>query len=300
MAQRVGRWIGILALAALGVFVLYVLWAREPVIDPMAPLPPGRLPPRLVAAGAGLASVGNCESCHSVLPQALFAGGAAIRTPFGALYGSNITPDAETGIGRWSLDAFRRTMKEGVSADGRHLYPGMPYEHFSALSDDDIAAIYAFLMTRPAVHAEAPHNRLIWPTNYRPFLAAWKTLFVRPGRFVPQSSSDPVWNRGAYLAEALAHCGSCHNPRNALGAEKDERRLSGGVADNWKAPAIDGSGVRWRSDELERYLRTGRGPDGTIARGPMREVVRSLSRSPSHDVRAIAVYIAERMATHGR
>jgi mono/diheme cytochrome c family protein len=275
-------------------FAAYLLWAREAAIAPVMPSShPTR--PALAAHGAELAQLGDCQGCHTVTAQAPFAGGAAIHTPFGKLYGPNITPDPDAGIGKWSLAAFARALRHGVSRDGRNLYPGLPYEHFASLTDDDVAALYAYLMTQQPVHAIAPANRLIPPTNYRPLLAAWKGLFAHKGGFVPPLGPDPVWNRGAYLAEGLAHCGACHTPRTRFGAENPKHPLAGGRADGWTTPPLDGAGARWNVDQVETYLTTGLAPDGKQARGPMATIVDSLSGVPRSEVHAIAVYIASRM-----
>lgn len=274
-------------------FAAFLMWAHRPALPPIAAR--SAFPPELVSRGAELAQVGDCQGCHTVTARAPYAGGAAIRTPLGRLFGSNITPDPATGIGRWSRDAFARALREGVSADGGQLYPGMPYEHFASVSDDDANALYAFLMSQKPVHAIAPANRLIPPVNYRPFLAAWKKLFAHKGGFVPPPGPDPVWNRGAYLAEGLAHCGACHTPRTLLQAEDPHRPLAGGWADGWRTPPLDGSGARWNADQVETYLTTGRAPDGKQVRGPMAAVVKSLAPVPRPEVHAIAVYIASRM-----
>lgn len=287
------RWVGIAILLALIALAAYLVWAHRPALPPLAQRP--NFAPGQIARGAELAQLGDCQGCHTVTPRAPFAGGAAIRTPLGRLYGSNITPDPDTGIGRWSLAAFARAVRKGVSRDGQHLYPGMPYEHFVSLTDQDVAALYAFMMTRKPIHAIAPANRLIPPVNYRPLLAAWKALFAHKDGFVPPPGPDPAWNRGAYLAETLAHCGACHTPRTLMQAEDPHHPLGGGKADNWVTPPLDGSGARWNVDQVQTYLSTGRAPDGKPARGPMAMVVKSLSGVPQPDVHAIAVYIASRM-----
>jgi len=293
------RIIGVAALAALSMFAVFHLWAYRPPINPIAPLPGHLFTPALVRQGERLANLGDCRSCHSITPMADFAGGPAIRTPLGQLYGPNITPDRATGIGTWSFEAFDRAMRDGVGRDGRHLYPAMPYDHFAALSRDEMAAIYAYLMTRQPVHATAPANRLIFPLQFRPLLAGWKALFIRKRPPLPGPHPDPSWRRGAYLSDGLAHCGACHTPRNWLQGERYHRALAGGRADGWSTPPLDGTGKHWTVAQLETYLLTGRGPDGSRARGPMAKVVAGLARAPREDVHAIAVYIASRMAGAG-
>ena len=216
-------------------------------------------------------------------------------TPFGTIYSSNITPDADTGIGRWPEDAFRRAMRAGVDRDGRHLYPTFPYDHFTHVSDEDDRALYAFLMTRQPVHAVARLNQLPFPLDQRVVIAGWKLLFLRRDGYLPDPARSAEWNRGAYLVEGLAHCGACHTPRNALGAERASASFAGGEADNWSAYAINAQSpapVPWTEEALFNYLRRGFDPDHGTARGPMAEVVGNLSEVPDSDVRAIATYMA--------
>ena len=209
-----------------------------------------------------------------------FAGGLPVPTPFGTIYSSNITPDAETGIGRWSEAAFHRAMRSGVDREGRHLYPTFPYDHFTNVSDEDDRALYAYLMTREPVHAPARENQLSFPLNQRVVVAGWKLLFLHRGTYQPDPTKSAEWNRGAYLVEGLAHCGACHTPRNALGAERASASFAGGDVDNWKAYAINAqspSPVPWDAEALYAYLRDGWHPDHGTARGPMAEVVSNLS-----------------------
>jgi mono/diheme cytochrome c family protein len=278
-------------------FLLFLLWAHRPAIDPIPPPAPSAFAPAEIARGAALAKLGGCESCHSVSNLAAFAGGVAIETPFGTIHGANITPDRETGIGRWSEAAFDRAMHEGVSRDGRHLYPAFPYDHFTRIADSDLRALYAFLMTGRPVHATPPPNSLIPPLGFRPFLAVWKALYFRPARFAPDPGHDALWNRGRYLAEGLGHCGACHTPHGRLGAEKSGRPFAGGWAEGWYAPPLDrnSAAIRaWTADRLFEYLRTGLSPSHGAAAGPMGSVVGNLAAAPPEDVRAIAVYFADR------
>ena len=217
-------------------------------------------------------------------------------TPFGAIFSSNITPDAETGIGRWSEAAFRRAMRSGVDREGRHLYPTFPYDHFTNVSDEDDRALYAYLMTREAVHAPARENQLSFPLNQRVVVAGWKLLFLHRGTYQPDATKSAEWNRGAYLVEGLAHCGACHTPRNALGAERASASFAGGEVDNWQAYALNAqspSPVPWDAAALFAYLHRGWHPDHGTARGPMAEVVNNLSQVSKSDVRAMAIYMSD-------
>jgi mono/diheme cytochrome c family protein len=249
----------------------------------------------LVKHGRELAAIGNCAACHTLRGGKDYAGGLPVPTPFGIIYSSNITPGAETGIGRWPEAAFRRAMRSGVNRDGQHLYPTFPYDHFTNVSDDDDRALYAFLMTRPPVHAPAHANQLPFPLDQRVVIAGWKLLFLHRGSYQPDATQSAEWNRGAYLVEGLAHCGACHTPRNALGAERASASFAGGDVDNWNAFAINAqspSPVPWTAEALFAYLRTGSHPDHGTARGPMAQVVSNLSSVPNSDVRAISTYMA--------
>jgi mono/diheme cytochrome c family protein len=270
-----------------------IIW--RPAFAAIDPPAPQAFDAALVKKGRELAAIGNCSDCHTARGGKSFAGGVPVPTPFGTIFSSNITPDADTGIGRWSEEAFRRAMRSGVNRQGQHLYPTFPYDHFTNVSDDDDRALYAFLMTRPPVSAPARKNDLSFPFNQRFTLAGWKLLFLRHETYRPDPGRSAEWNRGAYLVEGLAHCGACHTPRNALGAERASAQFAGGEVENWHAYAINDqsrSPVPWTADALFDYLRNGFHPDHGTARGPMAEVVSNLSSVPASDVRAIAVYIA--------
>jgi mono/diheme cytochrome c family protein len=284
--------LGVVAVAGLAAGFA-VAW--RPAIAAIEPPAPASFDPALVKRGRELAAIGNCSDCHTVRGGASFSGGLPVPTPFGTIYSSNITPDADTGIGRWPETAFRRAMRSGVNRDGQHLYPTFPYDHFTNVSDEDDAALYAFLMTRPAVHAPARANQLPFPLDQRVTVAGWKLLFLRRGTYQPDSSKSAEWNRGAYLVEGLAHCGACHTPRNGLGAERPNARFAGGDVDNWQAFAINAQSpapIPWTADALYAYLRHGWQVDHGTARGPMAEVVSNLSQVNESDVRAIATYMA--------
>jgi mono/diheme cytochrome c family protein len=287
--------VGGLAIAALtggAIAAFAVTW--RPAIETSEPPAPQSFEPALVKRGRDLAAIGNCSDCHTALGGKSFAGGLPVPTPFGAIYSSNITPDPDTGIGRWPEAAFQRAMRSGVDRAGHHLYPTFPYDHFTNVTDEDDRALYAFLMTRPAVRAPARANDLAFPFNQRFVVAGWKLLFLKRGTYKADSTHSTEWNRGAYLVEGLAHCGACHTPRNALGAEKASASFSGGDVDNWHAYAINAqshSPLPWTTDALFHYLRHGWDSDHGVARGPMAEVTANLSSVPESDVRAIALYM---------
>jgi mono/diheme cytochrome c family protein len=280
----------LIAAAALG---FAVTW--RPAIAAIEPPAPQSFDSALVKRGRDLAAIGNCNDCHTVRGGSSFAGGLPVPTPFGIIYSSNITPDAETGIGRWPEAAFRRAMRSGVNRDGQHLYPTFPYDHFTNVTDADDQALYAYLMTRPPVRAAISDNQLAFPLDQRFVIAGWKLLFFHRTSYQPDTTKSAEWNRGAYLVEGLAHCGACHTPRNALGAERATAQFAGGDVDNWQAYAINGASpapVPWDTEALFSYLSRGWHPDHGVARGPMAEVVSNLSSVPENDVHAIAVYMA--------
>jgi mono/diheme cytochrome c family protein len=294
--MRKSRIIGgvIAALFIAGAIAAFAITWR-PAIAAIDPPTPQSFDTALVKRGRYLAAIGNCSDCHTVRGGKSFAGGLPVPTPFGTIFSSNITPDAETGIGRWSEAAFRRAMRSGVNRDGQHLYPTFPYDHFTNVTDADDQALYAYLMTRQPVRAPARENELSFPLDQRFVIAGWKLLFLRHGTYQPDSTQSAEWNRGAYLVEGLAHCGSCHTPRNALGAERASAQFAGGDVDNWHAYAINAQSpapVPWDADALFAYLRDGWHPDHGVARGPMAQVVSNLSSAPQDDIRAIATYMA--------
>jgi mono/diheme cytochrome c family protein len=270
-----------------------VVW--RPAIAAIDPPAPQAFDATLIKRGRELAAIGNCSDCHTVRGGRNFAGGLPVPTPFGTIFSSNITPDAETGIGRWSEAAFRRAMRSGVNRAGQHLYPTFPYDHFTNVSDQDDEALYAYLMTRQPVRSPARENQLPFPLDQRPVIAGWKLLFFRSPTYRPDPAQSAEWNRGAYLVEGLAHCGACHTPRNALGAERTTAQFAGGDVDNWHAYALNersSSPVPWNAEALFAYLRNGWHLDHGTARGPMAQVVSNLSSVPDSEVRAIAVYMA--------
>src|SRR6266851_393344 len=248
-----------------------------------------------IARGRQLAALGDCAVCHTKADGVINAGGRAVETPFGIIYSTNITPDVETGLGAWSYPAFERAMREGIHRDGRHLYPAFPYPHFAKATDADLQALYAYLMAQAPVRADNPKTTLALPFNWRPLMAGWNALFHRTGVFEADSTKSEIWNRGAYLVEGLGHCGACHSPRNALGAERASAYLAGGFAEGWEAPpltSLSHAPIPWSEDELFAYLRTGESRFHGVAAGPMAPVVKELAGLPDQDIRAMAVYLS--------
>jgi mono/diheme cytochrome c family protein len=299
------EWIAMRArYALLGLLIAVVVliggvfaWAeRYPAIDPIGPPSATSFSKASIEHGALLAALGNCSACHTRIGGGAYAGGFPVETQFGTIHSTNITPDPETGIGRWSEGAFSRAMHDGVDREGHYLYPAFPYDHFTKVTDADIRDLYAFLMTREPIRAEAPANSLPFPLNIRLLVAGWNLLFLERGVFKADPRKSDEWNRGAYLAEGLGHCGSCHTTRNFLGAEKRvSRHFAGGKAEGWDAPALDAASpapAPWTGDELTAFLAKGWHANHGLAAGPMAEVVADVAKLPAADVEALAAYIA--------
>ncbi|MBL0148900.1 MAG: molybdopterin-dependent oxidoreductase [Ideonella sp.] len=267
----------------------------RPAIAPVNASAAGLYSPETLQRGRQLAALGNCVHCHTAPGGAPNAGGRAMVTPFGTIHSTNLTPDADTGIGRWSFSAFQRAMREGVSRDGRHLYPAFPYTAFSRTTDEDLQALYAHLMSQPALSAETPANEMRFPFNQRPLMGLWNALNLQVGPTPAVAARSAQWNRGAYLVNGLGHCTACHTPRDALGAEQSAHAyLTGAAVQGWDAPALGAlsrSPVPWTEDALLRYLRQGHSAEHGIAGGSMAPVVRGLATLPESDVRAMAHYL---------
>jgi mono/diheme cytochrome c family protein len=259
--------------------------------------PAGAASAEAVARGAYLARVGNCIACHSERGGAPFAGGRAIDTPFGTVYSSNLTPDAATGIGEWSAQDFWRALHNGRSRDGRLLYPAFPYPNYTLVTRADSDAIFAYLRSlAPVRRANTPHG-LRWPYSTQAALAVWRALYFTPGSYEADKAQSAEWNRGAYLVTGLGHCSACHTARNAWGASSDMMDLSGGVIpmQNWYAPSLASRGeagvADWDAAQVEKLLRTGVAPRGTVL-GPMAEVVlQSTQYLSDTDAHAMAVFL---------
>lgn len=248
--------------------------------------------------GRYLTIVGDCAACHT-LPGSghVFAGGRPIETPFGELVAPNITPDPETGIGAWTDDEFVNAMTKGTGRHGGHLYPAMPYTYYTKVTRDDALAIRAYLNTLPAVRNPVIADQLPFPFNIRASMIGWDMLFFSPGAFQPVADKSAQWNRGAYLAEGLAHCGMCHTPKNLLGADKSGEQLQGYALQGWFAPDITNNprlGLGgWSVDDIAAYLKTGHNRT-SAATGPMSETLNlSTSHMSDDDLKAIAVYLKD-------
>ena len=253
-------------------------------------------PSSQVERGQYLATAGDCISCHTGPGGKPFAGGGKLDTPFGYLLAPNITPDDETGIGRWSADDFYRTMHEGLNRRGQDLYPAMPYTSYTLVTREDSDAIYAYLRTLEPVKNEVEVNHLRFPFNQRWSMAFWRELYFTPGAFKPVPEQSAEWNRGAYLVEGLEHCSACHSPRNVMGATETKHEYTGAEIDGWFAPNLSSNlstGLGdWSVDDIATYLKTGSRPGHTTTFGPMAEVVHnSTSHLTESDLKAMATYL---------
>ena len=250
----------------------------------------------LVERGKYLAEAADCMACHTSQGGKDYAGGLGMRLPFGALYSTNITPDKETGIGNYSDQDFLKAVQRGIRRDGARLYPAMPFPSYTYMTDADALAIKAYLFSLPPVRVAAPANTLMFPFDQRWAMGFWSVLFTRDSRFEPDASQSPEWNRGAYLAEALAHCGECHTPRSLALALDNRKKFAGAVTAGWRAFNISSDKTTglggWRDEDIVSYLSIGRANGHGTASGPMGEAVdHSFSQLTPEDVHAVVAYL---------
>jgi mono/diheme cytochrome c family protein len=251
-----------------------------------------------IERGRYLAIVGDCAACHTRPGSGqAFAGGLPLETPFGTLVSPNITPDLGTGIGAWTDDEFINSLTRGTGRNGLHLYPAMPYTYMTKITRDDALAIRAYLNTIQPVYNPVKVNQLAFPFDIREGMRAWNDLYFKFGTFQPRADKSPEWNRGAYLAEGLMHCGLCHTPKNAAGGDETSRHLQGYALQGWYAPNITNDERRgvggWSIDDIVAYLKTGHNRT-SAASGPMAdEIAQSSSKMTDADLRAVAVYLKD-------
>jgi mono/diheme cytochrome c family protein len=256
----------------------------------------------IVKRGEYLTRAADCMVCHTAHGGQQYAGGFAFTLPFGTIYSTNITPDKETGIGNYSDQDFIAAMHRGVRKDGARLYPAMPFASYTYMTDDDALAIKAYLFSLAPVRAPARENTLKFPFNQRWLLGAWSVVFNPDTRFKADTSKAPEWNRGAYLAEALAHCGECHTPRNIAFSLDNRKKFGGAETGGWRAYNISGDAATgvgaWSDGDLLAYLTSGHAQNHGTASGPMGEAVsESFSRLFPDDVKAIVAYVRSVPAT---
>ncbi|MFA6112519.1 MAG: cytochrome c [Sphingomonas sp.] len=248
-----------------------------------------------VARGKYLTLAADCQACHTAKGGVPFAGGLPFKLPFGTIWSPNITPDKATGIGGWTDAQFLAALREGKGPKA-HLYPAMPYSAYTWMTDADALAIRAYLATLAPVKRQRPKLTFSFPFNQRWLMSIWGGLFNPNRRFEPNTDRSPEWNRGAYLTEALAHCGECHTPRNLMQALDNRRKYAGAVAAGWRAfniTADKATGVgEWSETELVQYLSQGHAPGRGTATGPMGEAVDlSLRHLTPSDIAAMVTYL---------
>ncbi|SHN84469.1 c-type cytochrome [Bradyrhizobium erythrophlei] len=251
----------------------------------------------LIERGRYLAILGDCAGCHTAANGAPFAGGVALLTPFGTLVAPNITSDPDTGIGNMTNDEFLAALREGRGRNGKRLYPAMPYPAYTKMADDDVRALRAYFATIAPVKNRVESNQLPFPLNIRLAMVFWNGLNFTPGRYQPNPQKSAAWNRGAYIVEGPAHCGTCHTPKTLLGGDKNSAALTGATLQGWFAPDITNDQRKgiggWSQDDLVQYLKTGANK-WTLASGPMAEAVsHSTSRMNDEDILAIATYLKD-------
>lgn len=252
-----------------------------------------------IERGRYLATLGDCAACHTsgVQGSKPYAGGVAIQTPFGLLMGANITPDPDTGIGKWTFDDFQRAMSQGVGHEGVRLYGAMPFTAYTKVTKEDNRAIWEYLQSLQPVHNTVQSNQLPFPFNIRTSLIGWNWINFTQGEYQPDPKKSVEWNHGAYIVAGLGHCGTCHTPKNLLGGDKNSEYLQGGVVEGWMAPDIttnNHTGLgKWTLEDITSYLKTGSNRYD-MATGPMAEEVKNSSqRWTDADLKAVAVYLKE-------
>ena len=258
--------------------------------------PPATSDKDAITRGEYLSKVAHCAACHTSDPAKPFAGGVALGSSFGTMYGSNITPDPATGIGSWSEKEFEGALRRGVGKGGEYLYPSMPYTDFTKISDADVHALYVYFRSIKPIAQKEPSNTMKFPFNVRPGIAAWQAVYFKEGRFVDDDSQSAAWNRGAYLVDGLGHCGACHSPTNVAMAPVKGKSLQGNVIDHWFAPDISGgqySGIKdWSEADLVTFFRKGHNAKNQAAVGPMAQTIDlGLSQLNDGDLAAIATYL---------
>jgi mono/diheme cytochrome c family protein len=250
-----------------------------------------------IERGRYLALLGDCAACHTKPGGQPFAGGVALQTPFGTLVAPNITPDRETGIGNWTQDEFAAALHEGRGHDGTRLYPAMPYPAYTKMTDEDVLALRTYFATLTPVSNKVISNQLPFPLNIRLAMVFWNWLNFAPGRYRPDPAKSAEWNRGGYIVEGAAHCGTCHTPKTFIGGDKTDAALAGATLQGWFAPDITtdprkGIGS-WSKDDLVQYLKTGSN-SWTLASGPMADAVsHSTSKMADEDIAAIVTYLKD-------
>ncbi len=288
--------------------------AEAPAAAPVASATPAAAPATssdpVLERGRYLARAGDCVSCHTAPGKPAFGGGLPMKTPFGTIVSTNISPDPQAGIGAYTEAEFARALREGVARDGHRLYPAMPYPSFARVNDEDMHALFTFFRNGvQPVAQKPPATDLPWPFSMRSLMIGWNWLYLDKGVYQPDTARSAEWNRGAYLVQGLGHCGDCHTPRSMLGGvkaasdKKGEVFLSGAIIDGWYAQPLRHtdrpSMAQWSSEDIVQYLQTGR-TSHTAAFGAMVDVVQNSTQHMStQDLQAVAVYLQSLGAKDG-
>ncbi|MBE7212353.1 MAG: c-type cytochrome, partial [Gluconacetobacter diazotrophicus] len=259
----------------------------------------------LLARGKYLVDMADCASCHSRSGGHRFAGGRPMAMPFGTIYTPNITPDQEFGMGKYTEADLTRVFRKGINRVGNYIYPGMPYPWYSSMRQEDIHAIYAYLMSQAPVHYRVPHNEIYFPFTIRPLISVWNALLTPSYIFKDDPNHSALVNRGDYIVNSFAHCSECHNGYTLLGNGPQAKPLQGGVITKWATPNITNNKIsglgRYTDDQIFRYLKNGYDDVMGPSVGPMRETTDvSLSKMRDEDIRAIVAYLRtqDRPATY--
>jgi mono/diheme cytochrome c family protein len=287
--RRVLQWLLVILLAWWLLAVLWRWWSgRGPVQQVQADA-------QQLALGRYLADAADCAACHTAAGGAPFAGGVPLHSPFGTIHGTNITPDPEHGIGRYTADDFYHALTRGEARDGHQLYPAMPYVSYQSMARADSDAMYAYLMNQPAVKQPNPSNDIHFPSNIRPSLHGWNLLFAGAEARPASQGNSPAWQRGRYLVETLGHCGECHSPRRTLGQVDRDRPLAGNSElGRFAAPDITPQGLAargWDGESLRKYLATGVSAPAVASDEMLNVVNLSTSRLNAGDLDAMTIYL---------
>lgn len=291
MSRRAFIWVG----AITACVVAAIVWFNAEPADDYVPSATNAAPTaEVIERGRALTYLANCQACHTARGGEPFAGGRVLPSDFGTFYSPNITPDADTGIGRWTEHDFWRALHLGYSKDGSLLYPAFPYPSFTKITQQDASAIFAYLKTIKPVSKRAPPHTLRSPYKYRWLLRVWRSLYFKPGVFQADTTKDATWNRGAYLVQ-VSHCDFCHVSRDALGGNHPVSKATGGTVLGWYAPRLNHpteAGLQsWPTESIVDLLQTGRVTNAATL-GPMAEVVyESLQHAPREDLQSMAAYL---------
>ncbi len=281
-------------LVLLAIVIIAILWWREHR-DNTNPVQKVTATDEQIERGRYAARAADCAACHTVQGGGLFAGGFPMETPFGTIHGSNITPSADYGIGRWTKEEFRVAVRDGVTPTGRHLYPAMPYNSYHLMTDDDLDDIYAYLMTRPAVDAPTPENDLPFPFNQRFLMIGWNLLFQNKDPLPAASEGNSeLWVRGRYMTDVMGHCAECHTPRGMFGQMDLDKPLKGGTLGRFKAADITPEALAergWTQKDLAQFLATGNAPQGSAFSEMHMVVALSTQYMTPEDMKAMTTYL---------